>query len=741
MVNLSCCLLLPILLLVRIPGDCRETSEEESPKTECCPGQESHAVYDSETGMARCLGTGLPPSPSDCEGRSDFSQLRSSRSNRKLDSDHDPIPLFNSNCRYYFKVKFGENSTIVKAFVSCPNQTVHQKYTSINLVPKCCPWGKSYDLVQDKCRAKPSPSPPKGTRDEYTIIIDDLTSNNCSKIYLTPERNPQEYFEFTETGHLHVPAKNATYSNGEFCLDHEQITDGSWIQLARICNPEDRKVKQECEEKGCVRKCCNATDLLNVSQGRSVCMSVGLDDRAFLIPPLIPPFPPSNGTYNGSNVITIHPTCNGNDMTRIMLQPVSAEETKARFYLTQSWGLQSKETRYCIDETGNSSSTMESELLVCMKETLDIHAFWDESGATFIVHSVLLVVLATFLLLTFFLYLVLPEIKGNSETYLPSYVGCLAVACVALLVSQFGARHGIPDKLCFATAVIISYSCLAAFSWLNVMCFDLWWNVTNPFSSLGDPMMPSEMKRRQTKKWIRYALYAFGVPSAIVTIACVVEFTRGILPDVIQMGMARYRQCWLHGHEGTIWFYYGPIALLLVANIIFFALTSRCLFLHAKDTAHLTRKPEPESHSRNREQFWLYVKLFVMMGLSWVTEVISFFVKEPNELFLFTDAINSLQGLFIFLIVICKRKNQQVLKKRIVLSFTRRRSSAPSEAEGSCRRSSAPSEAEVSCRSGIGRLGMDEVRPARAERGAGGIASSQSTTSEGSRNGTSSSSL
>ena len=68
----------------------------------------------------------------------------------------------------------------------------------------------------------------------------------------------------------------------------------------------------------------------------------------------------------------------------------------------------------------------------------------------------------------------------------------------------------------------------------------------------------------------------------------------------------------------------------------------------------------------------MYVKLFLVMGVSWLTEVISYYIGKPKEAFILTDAINILQGVFIFLIFICKRKTIKFLKKKFSEYSSRR---------------------------------------------------------------------
>ena len=54
------------------------------------------------------------------------------------------------------------------------------------------------------------------------------------------------------------------------------------------------------------------------------------------------------------------------------------------------------------------------------------------------------------------------------------------------------------------------------------------------------------------------------------------------------------------------------------------------------------------------------MKLVVVMGVSWIADVLSWAVGGPQELWYLTDLINCLQGLFIFIVVGCQ---PQVIKQ------------------------------------------------------------------------------
>lgn len=45
------------------------------------------------------------------------------------------------------------------------------------------------------------------------------------------------------------------------------------------------------------------------------------------------------------------------------------------------------------------------------------------------------------------------------------------------------------------------------------------------------------------------------------------------------------------------------------------------------------------------------MKLVIVMGITWIIDVISWAIGGPNYIWYATDVINALQGLFIFMVV------------------------------------------------------------------------------------------
>lgn len=63
----------------------------------------------------------------------------------------------------------------------------------------------------------------------------------------------------------------------------------------------------------------------------------------------------------------------------------------------------------------------------------------------------------------------------------------------------------------------------------------------------------------------------------------------------------------------------------------------------------------------------IFSKLFIIMGLSWFAEFVALIFTNytPVEVWYFIDCINGLQGLFIFIVYVCKKDTLKLITKRL----------------------------------------------------------------------------
>lgn len=65
----------------------------------------------------------------------------------------------------------------------------------------------------------------------------------------------------------------------------------------------------------------------------------------------------------------------------------------------------------------------------------------------------------------------------------------------------------------------------------------------------------------------------------------------------------------------------------------------------------------------------MYARLFVIAGITWILEVVSFLVSAYSTIFFISDIWNCLQGVFIFVLLVMRRRVLQLIKERYLLTI------------------------------------------------------------------------
>ncbi|KAL0103549.1 hypothetical protein PUN28_017664 [Cardiocondyla obscurior] len=263
-----------------------------------------------------------------------------------------------------------------------------------------------------------------------------------------------------------------------------------------------------------------------------------------------------------------------------------------------------------------------------------------------------------FLVATYVVYWLLPDLRNLHGWTLRGYVGCLALAYSMLGVLQLTPQEQIPYGICIISAFIIHFSFLASFFWLNVMCFDIWWTFG------GFRSLQGSIGQRERKKFVMYSIYAWGCASLFTTICAIMDFVPSVPKELIrpEIGLTK---CWFNTDEARAIYFYGPMSVTVICNICLFISTALKIVRHKQDTAHHLRSSESRRHDDNKQWFNLYLKLFIVMGINWSMEIISWLFKSaPPYVWYLTDLTNTLQGLIIFIIFVWKEKIKRLLLKR-----------------------------------------------------------------------------
>ncbi|XP_076286757.1 G-protein coupled receptor Mth2 isoform X2 [Lasioglossum baleicum] len=289
-----------------------------------------------------------------------------------------------------------------------------------------------------------------------------------------------------------------------------------------------------------------------------------------------------------------------------------------------------------------------------------------------------------FLFLTFLVYTVIPELKNMHGRTLRGYVGSLLVSYLGFGILNVTTQDQISDTLCIVFAFVINFSFLASFFWLNVMCFDIWWTFG------GFRSLQGSVKQREQKKFIIYSIYAWGCASILTVVCAIMEFVPGV-PDSFIRPQFGLSSCWFESDDAKAVYFYGPMGITVLCNICLFISTAMKIAQHKKATANHLKGVDSRRHDDNKQWFNLYLKLFIVMGINWAMEIISWLCDDsPKYIWIISDLTNALQGVIIFLIFVWKEKIRRLLLKRFrchshnVLSSNSSRSAYHSSASRTC---------------------------------------------------------
>uniref|UniRef100_A0AB38ZED9 Venom G-protein-like protein 1 n=1 Tax=Ectomocoris sp. TaxID=3104572 RepID=A0AB38ZED9_9HEMI len=275
-----------------------------------------------------------------------------------------------------------------------------------------------------------------------------------------------------------------------------------------------------------------------------------------------------------------------------------------------------------------------------------------------------------FLISTFLVYLCIRELRTLHGRCLTCQVFTLFVGYGSLGVLQkatdlMDTSHGI----CVTLGFSVQYFFLATFFWLNVMCIDIYW----AFSSLRLVGAVGG----ETRKLLLYSLYAWGFPLIILLITVAVDFTDFVPATSPFKPKVGINKCFFDDRTSAYMYFYGPMAILLCVNLILFGITACKIWRTKKETSYQLNRTDSRRHSEKQEneRFKLYMKLFLVMGINWIAELISFILGEevPHYLWYVTDLTNTLQGVFIFIIFVWKRRVRRLVIDRLCMFGGRKR--------------------------------------------------------------------
>ncbi|XP_065077551.1 G-protein coupled receptor Mth2-like [Ochlerotatus camptorhynchus] len=268
-----------------------------------------------------------------------------------------------------------------------------------------------------------------------------------------------------------------------------------------------------------------------------------------------------------------------------------------------------------------------------------------------ITYSIGLIISIPFLVATLLIYACIPELRNIHGKSLICYVLALTCVYIVMLMTHFDTSI-VP---CVVRAYLFYFFVMVSFFWLNVMCFDIFWT----FSS-------GVLIKNEKKRFLYYSLYAWGCPLILVSMVAVFENTE-ILNEDLRPGFGLNNCSFINEKLIQFLYLYLPLLILVAMNLYFFIVTAIRIIRVQRATEAVLRN-DSGRHSRfekDRYRFTLYLRLFIVMGVTWTFEIVSWAMENNIWLFYVTDICNCLLGVMIFFLFVWKQKVRKLVAKRI----------------------------------------------------------------------------
>jgi len=520
---------------------------------------------------------------------------------------------------------------------------------------KCCPG--YYNILTDQCQESEEEGHPvaesawppavRSVHENRTLTrgIEDFQLNYtlraCAEGYVA---RVAVDFIFRDDGSLMT--SSGPFQPGQFCLDQVMPYGEEAQFLARFC------LADPCAERHCIRKCCPLGMAINGNE--RICQFYSKD--------FVVVVQHENGSVVDVGDMLIldggtAPRCH-NEIS--VLRPDIYGDGDQFFILPNG---QLKVPLYTYEESVIKDYCIDSffydnfseSAMVCFPEQ-------PEDPWNMLIYRYFLIVSSLFLILTFIVYAVLPEIRNIHGVTIMCHVASKAVMYITFALIQLNVGvydDPVSHRICITLAVTSHFTWLASFTWLNVMSFDIWWT----FSDLKPRSLRHHNRRHHLGfRFLMYSLYAWGVPTLIVSVGQILDNVANVPENIIKPDFGVY-SCWFGDASAQMAYLYGPIALIILSNIVFFVLTALQLYRVSVDAAFATNK----AHAK--QKFRVIFSLFVLMGISWMMEIVSFAAdgETGDYIWIPTDILNIMTGVYIFVIFVCKKKVWKLLKQRWVL--------------------------------------------------------------------------
>ncbi|KAJ8722241.1 hypothetical protein PYW08_004643 [Mythimna loreyi] len=314
-----------------------------------------------------------------------------------------------------------------------------------------------------------------------------------------------------------------------------------------------------------------------------------------------------------------------------------------------------KRLQYCVEFKVVFLNKIPTVKLVMREYNVDTED--DEKKSVFMLIGLL--ISSFFLVLVLVVYCLLPKLQNLIGLVLMAYTLSILVTFLLKIIIYLGSAS-FNSEDCKIITPMLYFAAISSFFWLNVMSYDVWWSLR------GHRKRCDINRRGELVKFLWYCLYAWGAPLLITAIVTTLD---NIKLENLNIYKPPFSDCFVN--PVSIQYYFIiPIGVIIFVNIILFLLTVYNIWMIKRA---VLRSNDSRSSKQDSNRFMTYIKLSVVMGVSWCLEL----VPSDSSLWVYilVNTFNLLIGVAIFFLFVFKKQIYIKLCKRFNIKnrFTERR--------------------------------------------------------------------
>lgn len=226
-----------------------------------------------------------------------------------------------------------------------------------------------------------------------------------------------------------------------------------------------------------------------------------------------------------------------------------------------------------------------------------------------------MIVSIVFLIVTFIIYALIPELRNLHGKCLMCYVVALALLFGFLSTVQLDkSLFLIGSRNCTLVGYLLYFSVILSFTWLTIMCYDIFRTYKEGITA--------KYRGEESKIFSIYCILGLCIPSFLTLIVFLIDTTHILHEKYLpKFGVKR---CWTVDSKLIEAIYvYTPISVMMLINI--------ALFLHTANKIRHAKKSTVDGaqHSRNISAKYRYVVWSILLMLSSII-----FFHPPQILYL-----------------------------------------------------------------------------------------------------------